>query len=298
MSCSTDKRDVSVSLKSWVNTVNILTTNLATVQALTDCPRPLGLVPTMGALHEGHLALVRQAREQNASVIASIFVNPTQFGPQEDLSTYPRDMERDLALLEGEDVDLVYAPTPEEVYPPGFDTWIEPGALAERLEGAARPGHFRGVATVVAKLFNVISPDRAYFGQKDGQQLAVIRQLVRDLDMGVEIVAVPTVRDADGLALSSRNAYLTPEQRAAAPVIYRALSEAERRRKQGETDVEGLRKAVRAVLESEPLLEGIDYVSVADAITLEELERVDGPAMISTGVRLGKTRLIDNVVLG
>ena len=298
MSCSTDKRDVSVSLKSWVNTVNILTTNLATVQALTDCPRPLGLVPTMGALHEGHLALVRRAREDNATVAASIFVNPTQFGPQEDLSTYPRDMDRDLSLLEAEGVDLVYAPTPEEVYPPGYDTWIEPGALAERLEGAARPGHFRGVATVVAKLFNVISPDRAYFGQKDGQQLAVIRQLVRDLDMGVEIVAVPTVRDADGLALSSRNAYLTPEQRAAAPVIYRALSEAERRRKQGETDAEGLRKAVRAVLESEPLLEGIDYVSVADAITLEELERVDGPAMISTGVRLGKTRLIDNVVLG
>ena len=274
-----------------------LTTNAATTDYVRSCPRPLGLVPTMGALHEGHLALVRRAREDNAAVAASIFVNPTQFGPQEDLSTYPRDMERDLALLDAEGVDLVYAPTPEEVYPSGFDTWIEPGTLAERLEGAARPGHFRGVATVVAKLFNVISPDRAYFGQKDGQQLAVIRQLVRDLDMGVEIVAVPTVRNADGLALSSRNAYLTPEQRAAAPVIYRALSEAERRRKQGETDAAGLRKAVRAVLESEPLLEGIDYVSVADAITLEELERVEGPAMISTAVRMGKTRLIDNVVV-
>ena len=274
-----------------------LTTNAATTDYVRSCPRPLGLVPTMGALHEGHLALVRRAREDNAAVAASIFVNPTQFGPQEDLSTYPRDMERDLALLDAEGVDLVYAPTPAEVYPPGFDTWIEPGTLAERLEGAARPGHFRGVATVVAKLFNVISPDRAYFGQKDGQQLAVIRQLVRDLDMGVEIVAVPTVRNADGLALSSRNAYLTPEQRAAAPVIYRALSEAERRRKQGETDAAGLRKAVRAVLESEPLLEGIDYVSVADAITLEELERVEGPAMISTAVRMGKTRLIDNVVV-
>ena len=159
------------------------------------------------------MALVRQARRENATVAVSIFVNPTQFGPQEDLATYPRDMERDLRLLEAEGVDLVYAPAPEEVYPPGFDTWVEPGELANRLEGAVRPGHFRGVATVVTKLFNVVRPDRAYFGQKDGQQLAVIRQMVRDLDMGIEIVAVPTVRDADGLALSSRNAYLTPEER-------------------------------------------------------------------------------------
>ena len=187
-----------------------LTTNAAITQATLANARPLGLVPTMGALHEGHLALVRQARRENATVAASIFVNPTQFGPQEDLATYPRDLERDLKLLEAEGVDLVYAPAPEEVYPPGFDTWVEPGALAERLEGMVRPGHFRGVATVVTKLFNVVRPDRAYFGQKDGQQLAVIRQLVRDLNLGIEIVAVPTVRDADGLALSSRNTYLTP----------------------------------------------------------------------------------------
>ena len=267
-------------------------------QATHTCPRPLGLVPTMGALHEGHLALVRQARWENATVSVSIFVNPTQFGPQEDLATYPRDMERDLRLLEAEGVDLVYTPAPEEVYPPGFDTWVEPGALANRLEGVVRPGHFRGVATVVTKLFNVVRPDRAYFGQKDGQQLAVIRQLVRDLNLGIEIVAVPTVRDTDGLALSSRNAYLTPEERQAAPVIYRALSRAEDSWRQGANDAELLRSTVRAVLEAEPLIEGIDYVSVADAATLDELERVEGPTMVSVAVRLGKTRLIDNIVLG
>ena len=275
-----------------------LTTNATTAQATDACARPLGLVPTMGALHEGHLALVRRARRENATVAVSIFVNPAQFGPQEDLAAYPRDMERDLRLLEAEGVDLVYAPAPEEVYPPGFDTWVEPGALAERLEGMVRPGHFRGVATVVTKLFNVVRPDRAYFGQKDGQQLAVIRQMVRDLDMGVEIIAVPTVRDADGLALSSRNAYLTPEERQTAPVIYRALSRAAELWGQEVNDAESLRSAVRAVLEGEPLLEGIDYVSVADAATLDELERVDGAAMVSVAVRLGKTRLIDNVVLG
>lgn len=275
-----------------------LITNTATTQATNACPRPLGLVPTMGALHEGHLALVRRARVENETVAVSIFVNPAQFGANEDLSTYPRDMERDLALLEAEGVDLVYAPSPEEVYPPGFDTWVEPGELGNRLEGAARPGHFRGVATVVAKLFNVVRPDRAYFGQKDGQQLAVIRQMARDLDLGVEIVAVPTVRAEDGLALSSRNAYLTPEEREAAPVIYRALSRAEQLWAEGEADAGTLRNAVRAILESEPLLQGIDYVSVANASTLEELERVEGPAMVSTAVRLGQTRLIDNVLLG
>ena len=275
-----------------------LTTNTATTQFIQSCARPLGLVPTMGALHEGHLTLVRRARSENATVAVSIFVNPTQFGVNEDLATYPRDMERDLALLEAEGVDLVYAPTPDEVYPPGFDTWVEPGVLADRLEGAVRPGHFRGVATVVTKLLNVVAPDRAYFGQKDGQQLAVIRQLARDLDMGVEIVAVPTVRDADGLALSSRNAYLTPEQRAAAPVVYRALSEARELWARGERNGETLRSAVRKVLETEQLLDGIDYVSVANAASLVELEIVDGPAMISTAVRLGQTRLIDNVVVG
>ena len=274
-----------------------LTTNHATTQATNACARPLGLVPTMGALHEGHLALVRQARRENDSVAVSIFVNPAQFGPQEDLAAYPRDMERDLRLLEAEGVDLVYAPAPEEVYPLGFDTWVEPGALANRLEGAVRPGHFRGVATVVTKLFNVVRPERAYFGHKDGQQLAVIRQLVRDLNLGIDIVAVPTVRDADGLALSSRNAYLTAEQRAAAPVIYRALSRSGELWREGQGDAELLRIAVRSILEEEPLIGGIDYVSVADAATLQELERVGGPAMVSVAVRMGQTRLIDNVIL-
>ena len=280
------------------NLIYLLTNNTSTTQTCRQSPRPLGLVPTMGALHEGHLALVRRARGENDTVAVSIFVNPAQFGAGEDLATYPRDMERDLALLEAEGVDLVYAPLPEEVYPPGFDTWVEPGELAQRLEGAARPGHFRGVATVVAKLFNVIRPDRAYFGQKDGQQLAVIRQLVRDLNMGIEIVAAPTVRAADGLALSSRNAYLTPEQRDAAPVIYRALCRGQELWRGGETNGSALRQAVRAVLEREPLLDFIDYVSVADASTLVELERVAGPAMVSTAVRLGRTRLIDNIIIG
>lgn len=276
----------------------VLTNNNETMSFVRSCPRTLGLVPTMGALHEGHLALVRQARAANETVAASIFVNPTQFGPQEDLANYPRNMERDLALLESEGVDLVYAPAPEEVYPPGFDTWINPGALGEKLEGEARPGHFRGVATVVAKLLNVIGPDRAYFGQKDGQQLAVIRQLERDLNLGVEIVGVPTVRDHDGLALSSRNAYLSGEQRKAAPVIYRALMAANELWESGERDAEKLRAAARSLMEAEPMLEEIDYVSVADASTLEELDQIEGPAMVSTAARLGRTRLIDNILLG
>ncbi|MDE2779899.1 MAG: pantoate--beta-alanine ligase [Chloroflexota bacterium] len=276
----------------------VLTSNNATTSYVRSSPRPLGLVPTMGALHEGHLALVRRARRENTSVAASIFVNPTQFGPQEDLATYPRDMDRDLALLESEGVDLVYAPAPEEVYPPGFDTWVDPGAMGQRLEGAVRPGHFRGVATVVTKLLSVIKPERAYFGQKDGQQLAVIRQLERDLNLGVEIVAVPTVRDSDGLALSSRNAYLTPEQRRAAPVIYRALTRARQLWDEGERDAAVLRAAAHGLLKAEPLLKEIDYVSIADADTLEELSRIEGPAVVSTAARLGGTRLIDNVLLG
>ena len=185
--------------------------------------RPLGLVPTMGALHEGHLALVRRAKQENRTLAATIFVNPTQFGPEEDLQQYPRDLERDLDLLRTEGVDLVYTPGVEEVYPTGFNSWVEVTGLGDRLEGAHRPGHFRGVATVVTKLFNLIQPDRAYFGQKDGQQTAIVRKMVKDLDFGLDIVVVPTVRDSDGLALSSRNVYLTPEQRRAAPVIYRSL---------------------------------------------------------------------------
>ena len=274
-----------------------LTTTHQTAYACRQSPRPLGLVPTMGALHEGHLSLVRRARRENAALAVSIFVNPAQFGPQEDLAQYPRDLERDLDLLRAEGVDLVFVPAPEEVYPPGFDTWVEPGELATRLEGAVRPGHFRGVATVVAKLFNVVRPDRAYFGQKDGQQVAVIRRLAADLNLGPEVVVAPTVRDADGLALSSRNAYLTAAQRAAAPVIYRALRRAEELRRAGVQDAGQLRQAARALLEEEPLIEAIDYVSVADADTLEELDAVPGRAMVSVAARIGRVRLIDNVML-
>lgn len=259
---------------------------------------PLGLVATMGALHLGHLELARRAWGECATVAASVFVNPAQFGAGEDLMRYPRDLGRDLALLEAEGVDLAFVPTVEEIYPPGFDTWIEPGAIASRLEGAARPGHFRGVATVVTKLFNIVGPDRAYFGQKDGQQIAVIRQLVRDLNLGVELVVVPTVRDADGLALSSRNAYLTGEQRAAAPVLYRALRRAEELLAAGLRDGGRLRAEVRRVLEGERLVDGVDYVSVADAESLEEVEEVMGRVMVSAAVWFGGTRLIDCVVAG
>ena len=278
--------------------MQILKTAQAMAQACRESPRPLGLAPTMGALHDGHLALVRRGRAENAALAVSIFVNPAQFGAGEDLSRYPRDLARDLALLEAEGVDLVFAPPVAEIYPPGFDTWIEPGAIAARLEGAARPGHFRGVATVVAKLFNIIRPDRAYFGQKDGQQAAVIRQLIRDLNLGVDLVVVPTVRDRDGLALSSRNAYLSPEQRAAAPVLYRALQRSEQLFAAGVVDVEVLRQEIRRVLVEEPLIDGIDYISVAAADTLEELDTITGRAMVSAAVRFGGTRLIDNVVVG
>ncbi len=257
----------------------------------------LGLVPTMGYLHDGHLSLVARAKAESAAVAVSIFVNPTQFGPSEDLSRYPRDVPRDLGLLEAAGVDLVFVPDAAEMYPPGFGTTIEVGRVTEVLEGAVRPGHFAGVATVVTKLFNIVQPTRAYFGQKDAQQSVVIRKLVRDLDLPVEVIVAPTVREADGLALSSRNSYLTPEQRAAAPAICRALSEARRCFNAGEREAEALREAMRRTIGAEPLML-IDYVSVADPLTLRELATVEGQALASMAVRLGTTRLIDNLVLG
>ena len=275
--------------------------NIASSQEMArfcrEASRPLGLVPTMGALHQGHLALVEQARRENRTLAVSIFVNPAQFSPQEDLAEYPRSPDQDLELLRQAGADLVFTPTVDEVYPPGFDTWVDVGSLATRLEGVHRPGHFRGVATVVTKLFNLTRPDRAYFGQKDGQQTAVIRKLVRDLGLGLDIVVMPTVREPDGLALSSRNLYLTPEQRRAASVIYRALGQAEARWHQGERDGERLRREVRRMLENEPLVERIDYVSVADTSTLEELDTVRDRAMVSVAVHLGQARLIDNITL-
>ena len=279
----------------------VIETALGIAQACAESSRPLGLVPTMGALHDGHLALVKRARQENQTVVATIFVNPTQFGPQEDLAAYPRDRERDLGLFRQQGVDLVFTPAVDEIYPPGFDTWVDVGALGDRLEGARRPGHFRGVATVVTKLFTLARPDRAYFGQKDGQQLAVIRRLTRDLNLGLEIVAVPTGRDPDGLAQSSRNAYLTPSQREAAPVVYRALRRAEEFWNNGVIDAGQLRAEVKAVLEAEPLVESIDYVSVAGGESLEELDQLPRSgqirAMVSVAVMMGRTRLIDNVIL-
>ncbi len=257
---------------------------------------PVGLVPTMGYLHAGHLALVKQARSENPSVVVSIFVNPAQFGPREDFKQYPRDTQRDLALLEKEGADIVFMPSLSEIYPPQFDSWVEVGKITERLEGATRPGHFRGVATVVAKLFNIVRPTRAYFGQKDAQQAIVIRKMVVDLNMNREIVIVPTVREPDGLAMSSRNAYLNPQEHQAALVIYQALNRAQQLWSQGEKDAERIRQAMTALIQEQPLAD-IDYVSIADNQTLDELDTVKSPALVSLAVRIGKTRLIDNVVL-
>ena len=261
--------------------------------ALAAAARPVGLVPTMGWLHDGHRALMRAARAEAATSVVSIFVNPRQFQEATDFTQYPRDEPRDLAICAEEGVDLVFAPGVEEVYPPGFDTRVAVGAIAAPLEGAARPGHFDGVATVVAILFNLVDAERAYFGQKDAQQVMVIRQMARDLAIGTEVVACPTVREPDGLALSSRNVHLTAAERAAAPVLHRALLAARSAWEAGERDAEILRSAMARVLADEPLARP-EYVSIADGATLAELGRVDRPALASLAVRFGSTRLIDN----
>ena len=257
---------------------------------------PVGFVPTMGYLHKGHLALVRWARTENPSLVISIFVNPTQFGPQEDFNQYPRDTERDLALLEKERVDIVFMPSVDEMYPPQFNSWVEVDKVTERLEGASRPGHFRGVTTVVAKLFNIIQPTRAYFGQKDAQQLVVIKKMVAELNMNLEIVTVPTMREPDGLAISSRNTYLNPEERKAATVLYQAISLAQKLWLQGETNAQAIRQQMLTLIQKQPLA-AIDYVSITDTKTLDELDTVKPPALVSLAVKIGNTRLIDNVVL-
>ena len=261
--------------------------------ALADAPRPIGLVPTMGWLHDGHRSLMSRARADNATAIVTIFVNPRQFNEAADYQRYPRNEERDLAICEDECVDLVFAPGVDEVYPPGFDTTVAIGAVARPLEGAARPGHFDGVATVVAILFNLVGAERAYFGHKDVQQVMVIRQMARDLAIPTQVIACPTVREPDGLALSSRNVHLSPEQRAAAPVLRRALLAGRARWEAGERSAMVVRDAMSEVLRSEPLATP-SYVSVADGATLAELERIDGPALLSLAVRFGETRLIDN----
>jgi pantoate--beta-alanine ligase len=267
--------------------------------ALAAAERPLGLVPTMGWLHDGHRSLIQRARADSATTIATIFVNPRQFNEAADFPRYPRNEDRDLEILREEGVDLVFAPGVEEVYPPGFDTTVSVGAVARPLEGAARPGHFDGVATVVAILFSLVGAERAYFGQKDAQQVMVIRQMARDLAIPTEVIACPTVREPDGLALSSRNVHLSPEERAAAPVLRRALLAARARWEAGERSGDALRAAMSETLATEPLGTPA-YVSVADGRTLAELDHVvDGePALLSLAVRFGATRLIDNEPIG
>jgi len=266
-------------------------------RALAGVHGSVGLVPTMGYLHAGHMALVERARRENDVVVVSIFVNPTQFGPHEDYGRYPRDLGRDLAMLQEAGVDLVFTPEPSEMYPEGFCSFVSVEGLSEKLEGAFRPGHFRGVATVVAKLFNIVPAQRAYFGQKDAQQVVVIRRMARDLNFPHEIVTVPTVREPDGLAMSSRNVYLNPEQRRIALVLSRALFAARELYDRGERDAREIRSAMRAMLDAEP---GVttDYVTVSDPESLEELERIEGPALVALAARVGDTRLIDNIVLG
>lgn len=256
----------------------------------------VGLVPTMGALHAGHLSLVEAARRENDRVVVSVFVNPTQFGPREDYARYPRDLEKDGALLAAAGADAVFAPSVDAMYPPGAETTVDVGSVAVPLEGERRPGHFRGVATVVLKLLGITGPDRAYFGEKDAQQLAAVRRLAADLDVPVEIRACPIVREADGLALSSRNAYLSPAERRAAAVLFRALRGAEDAWRQGERRGGALRDAMRGVLQTEPLAR-IDYAAVADPASFREVDRAEGAVRVLLAVYIGETRLIDNRLL-
>jgi pantoate--beta-alanine ligase len=258
----------------------------------------VGFVPTMGYLHEGHLSLMRRARAENDFVIASIFVNPTQFGPNEDFERYPRDPQRDLTLLQQERTDIVFMPSAIEMYPEGFVTDVDVGGdVTEVLEGAHRPGHFKGVCTVVLKLFNIVQPHRAYFGQKDAQQLVVIRKMARDLNLNTKVVACPTIRETGGLAMSSRNVYLSPDERRAALILFRVISLSERLHRTGERDASRLRDRLFGLIAREPLAK-LDYVSIADPDTLQELDEIQGPALISLAVRIGETRLIDNVIVG
>ncbi|HEY8021757.1 MAG TPA: pantoate--beta-alanine ligase [Thermoanaerobaculia bacterium] len=256
----------------------------------------VGLVPTMGALHAGHLSLVGVARERADRVVVSVFVNPAQFGPGEDFARYPRSPERDAGLLAGAGCDLLFLPAVETIYPPGHATAVVPGGPADGLEGASRPGHFTGVATVVCALFNLVRPDLAVFGEKDAQQVAVVRRMVEDLHLGVEIVPAPTIREADGLALSSRNAYLSPAERRAAPVLHRALEAARQAVAAGERRAGEVRAIVRRVVDSEPLAR-LDYAEVVDARTFQPVEALAGRVVLPLAVRIGGTRLIDNVQL-
>jgi len=256
----------------------------------------VGLVPTMGYLHDGHLELVRRAKSENTVAVATIFVNPTQFGPSEDFKSYPRDMDRDLALLEKVKTDIVFAPSDKEMYPDGCNTWVEVRGITAKLEGKSRPTHFQGVTTVCNKLFNIIEPHKAYFGQKDAQQAIVIQKMVADLNMNLEIVVCPTVRESDGLAMSSRNTYLTAEERPSAVVLYKSLCRARDMYDKGERDAAAIKKAMNSLISGVPGAK-IDYISIADTGTLDEVEVIRGRTLVSLAVRLGKPRLIDNIIL-
>ena len=266
-------------------------------RARADLPSPVGLVPTMGFLHAGHLSLVEKASEECASVIVSIFVNPTQFGPQEDFSAYPRNIPQDLDLLKQYGANLVWIPATEEMYPPGFQTWVQVEDLSHHLEGKMRPGHFQGVTTIVTKLFTAVQPDRAYFGQKDAQQTVIIKRLILDLNIPVDIVICPIMREDDGLAMSSRNIYLSADERKAAPILNRALKNAENAILHGVNDAEQLRDLMIETIKEEPLAT-MQYVSCADPDTLEELTGPILRSLLSLAVNFGKTRLIDNVLIG
>ncbi|QJA06177.1 pantoate--beta-alanine ligase [Thermosulfurimonas marina] len=268
----------------------------ARAEALRREGRRIGFVPTMGYFHEGHLALMRRARELSDTVVVSVFVNPIQFGPQEDLSRYPRDLERDRRLAESVGVDILFVPSVEEMYPEGFQTYVEVTELSKPLCGARRPGHFRGVCTVVLKLFHIVKPQVAVFGEKDYQQLKVIQRMVRDLNLDIEIVPHPTVREPDGLAMSSRNTYLRPEERESALSLYRSLELARRRVAEGERRAEVLKKEIVEFIQAHPGTR-IDYVEFRDPETLEEKTRVDGPTLLALAVFVGKARLIDNTIL-
>jgi pantoate--beta-alanine ligase len=259
--------------------------------------RPLGFVPTMGALHEGHLSLVRAAKARSHVVAASIFVNPLQFGPTEDLAKYPRSFERDVALLEKEAVGILFAPAPEEMYPAGATTYVSVEGLSEKLCGKSRPGHFRGVTTVVAKLFHIVEPDLAFFGQKDAAQATIIRRMVRDLNLPIEIFVCPIVREPDGLAMSSRNAYLNPEERKSALVLNRSLTQVKNRFDQGEREAAALIESAKKVLAQEPSVR-LDYFEIVDPATLDSVQELTRGALVAVAAFVGNTRLIDNTLLG
>lgn len=259
--------------------------------------RAVGFVPTMGALHDGHISLVKQSKDRGDFTVVSVFVNPTQFGPNEDFHKYPRPFEADAEKCRAAGVDLIFHPSVEEMYPDGFGTYVDIEGVTEMLEGAARPGHFRGVATVVLKLFAAVEPNRAYFGMKDFQQLKVIEKMVRDLNVKVEIVPVPIYREPDGLAMSSRNAYLDSDQRQAALVLYRSLLAARNAVRNGEADAEKIRQVALQVITAEPLAV-VDYVAVVHSETLEPVEKIEEETLVALAVRIGKTRLIDNMLIG